>query len=407
MSHPDNLRPTTGEDRTIRVELRSPESRSFRVMQVCGIYSLAPAAGVAEDIELAVPAQSDDWRIGAIVGPSGSGKSTIARRLFGDRVRSDFSWPSNAAMIDGFPEMETKSIISILLGVGLGSVPAWIRPYHVLSTGEKARADLARAIAEAITTPNRSDPDEPWRCLLPPDADHTMPLIVYDEFTSVVDRQVAVAVATGINKRLRSGRLPCRFVAISCHYDILEWLEPDWIIDMATKEFARRRLRRPEIRLEVEPCKRSVWNFYRRHHYLSANITVAARCYQAFWDDTPVAFCALSSILGRTGALRISRLVVLPEFQGMGIGGRLADFIAAYTAAGGVRVTIATSHQAMIRHCSRSPEWKFKRLSRYGNDIGRRFRKDYRGSLGRPIASFEYVGRAKAAGPRVLKANST
>lgn len=54
-----------------------------------------------------------------------------------------------------------------LSSVGLGSVPAWLRPYHVLSEGEKFRAMMARVICDA---PRQ---------------------VVIDEFRSVVDRQIA------------------------------------------------------------------------------------------------------------------------------------------------------------------------------------------------------------------------
>lgn len=88
--------------------------------------------------------------------------------------------------------------------VGFGSVPSWLKPYSVLSNGEKVRADLARAMLEKD-------------------------FIVFDEFTSVVDRQVAKVASIAIHKAIK--RLEKKFIAISCHYDILEWLEPDWVFD--------------------------------------------------------------------------------------------------------------------------------------------------------------------------------
>ncbi len=65
----------------------------------------------------------------------------------------------------------------------------------------------------------------------------TFPLVAFDEFTSVVDRNVAQIGSAAVAKGIRSGQIRCRFVAVTCHYDILEWLAPDWIIDMATREF--------------------------------------------------------------------------------------------------------------------------------------------------------------------------
>lgn len=60
-------------------------------------------------------------------------------------------------------------------------------------------------------------------------------LVVYDEFTSVVNRQVAKAASYAISKCVR--RNGKKFVAVSCHDDITEWLQPDWIYNTDTKHF--------------------------------------------------------------------------------------------------------------------------------------------------------------------------
>lgn len=59
-------------------------------------------------------------------------------------------------------------------------------------------------------------------------------LIVFDEFTSVVDRQIAKVASVAFAKTIR--RSSKRFIAVTCHYDILEYIEPDWVLD--TKDFS-------------------------------------------------------------------------------------------------------------------------------------------------------------------------
>lgn len=76
--------------------------------------------------------------------------------------------------------------------------------YNVLSNGEKMRVDLARALLEKDK-------------------------VCFDEFTSVVDRNVAQTACIAINKAIK--RTNKQFIAISCHYDIIDWLQPDWIFD--------------------------------------------------------------------------------------------------------------------------------------------------------------------------------
>jgi ABC-type ATPase with predicted acetyltransferase domain len=97
-----------------------------------------------------------------------------------------------------------------LAAVGLGDVPSWLRPFNALSNGQQFRAGLARLVTEA--------PDE----------------AVVDEFTSVVDRQIAKigALAFAKNWRRNKGK---KVVLLSCHYDIIEWLQPDWVYDVNTK----------------------------------------------------------------------------------------------------------------------------------------------------------------------------
>ena len=53
--------------------------------------------------------------------------------------------------------------------------------------------------------------------------------ICFDEFTSVVDRQVAKTACIAINKAIKKTNK--QFIAVSCHYDILDWLQPDWVFD--------------------------------------------------------------------------------------------------------------------------------------------------------------------------------
>ena len=93
-----------------------------------------------------VPGMDEKWTIGAIVGPSGSGKTTLARAAFGGKLWKRRAWPRDRALIDCFGDVPVKKLTLVLASVGLGSPPSWLKPYHVLSTGEKFRADLARAV---------------------------------------------------------------------------------------------------------------------------------------------------------------------------------------------------------------------------------------------------------------------
>jgi ABC-type glutathione transport system ATPase component len=178
--------------------------QSARTMQISGIFDLPPNEKSNLSWVVDLPIEDRAWNIGLIVGPSGCGKSTIAREMFGDNLVSGFHWPEEKAIVDGFPKtMMAKDVTLLLSSVGFSSPPAWLRPFHVLSNGEQFRVTMARAIAE-------------------------MPeLAVLDEFTSVVDRQVAKIGSAAIAKTVR--RRGAKLIAVTCHYDVEEWLDPDWV----------------------------------------------------------------------------------------------------------------------------------------------------------------------------------
>ena len=61
-------------------------------------------------------------------------------------------------------------------------------------------------------------------------------LVVFDEFTSVVDRTVAQVGSYAISRAVRH-QPEKQFIAVTCHFDVLDWLEPDWIYNTDTGEF--------------------------------------------------------------------------------------------------------------------------------------------------------------------------
>jgi ABC-type ATPase with predicted acetyltransferase domain len=190
--------------------------RTARVAQLEGIFDLPPSQRSEQTWSLDLPLEERDWNVGLVVGPSGTGKSTMLRELWGDRIASGYEWPNDRAIVDGFPaELGTREVVELLSSVGFSSPPAWLRPYSVLSNGEQFRAHVARALAEAGTE-----------------------LVVLDEFTSVVDRTVAQIGSAAIAKAVR--RRGAQIVAATCHYDVEDWLQPDWVFQPHVNAFTWR-----------------------------------------------------------------------------------------------------------------------------------------------------------------------
>lgn len=349
--------------------------RTPRVMQCEGIFDVPPSQRSAEQwtVNLDLPEQ---WNVGLIVGPSGSGKTTVARELFGEHLVTGWNWPQDKSILDGFPAaMSIKEIVELLSSVGFSSPPSWVRPFGVLSNGEQFRVNMARTLAEMRE------------------------LAVVDEFTSVVDRTVAQIGSAAIAKTVR--RRGQRFIAVSCHYDIIEWLTPDWVYQPHVNELARGLLqRRPPITLEVKRVHSSAWQLFRKHHYLNTELNTSAVCFCAFWQNVPVAFIAWLHLLHRVKNMKlVHRLVTLPDYQGVGIGTAVQSYTAAALKGLGYRPRITSSAPGIVQSLNRNKNWAMTQTPKR-NSGGGCFHDDPIGktfSVKRLVSAFEYVGPALPA----------
>ena len=355
-------------------------STSIRARQLEGMFDVPPAKKCRVEWHGNVPYDELPWNVGLIVGPSGSGKSTIARELFGERVDWPLKWKGKSVVDDFATNMSMEQIATVCQAVGFNTIPAWLRPYAVLSTGEKFRVELARRLLEC---------DDP---------------IVVDEFTSVVDRQVAKIGCHAVQKYVRKNNR--QFVAVTCHHDVVDWLQPDWVLDPAGMGLVRRSVQpRPKLDVTISMVHHSAWSLFAPFHYMSASLHRRATCFCAFVEGQPAAF---GGVLGRPhprhgGHIRImglSRLVTLPDWQGLGLAFILCDTLAAAYRALGYHFHTYPAHPALIRSFDRSPRWGMVRRPAAFRPPGRRasFTKGSDRALDRsnrqmrPCATFRWIG---------------
>lgn len=380
--------------------LQCPLRDSFRVRQVAGMFDLPVDEPASQRFRAELPDLSEPWQIGLIVGPSASGKSTLARRVFANAVYEPGDWPRGRAIIDSFdPDLSIKQITRTLTAVGFSSPPAWLRPYESLSTGERFRCDLARALLAGPSSfvPCPLTSASSVELQMTRDKGQGTTPVVYDEFTSVVDRTVAKICSAAVSKAIRSGALPVRFVAVTCHHDVVRWLAPDWVLDTATGRLSRGRLQRPPIRLAIRRAPRAAWGTFSRHHYLVGTLHPSAQCFLGTVDDQPAAFvAALPFPHPKRPGWREHRTVCLPDFQGVGIGSAMSDFVASLYVSTGKPYFSTTSHPAMIAHRARSGLWRMHRPPGMSGRSGATSRQTCgmaaTNSRGRITAGFEYVG---------------
>ena len=360
------------------------------------------------------PEVPSNFNLGLIIGPSGSGK-TLLLKQFGKEKQP--KWDSDKAIVSHFST--PSEAIDRLMAVGLNSIPSWCRPFQVLSNGEQFRANLARKLENGA---------------------------VIDEFTSVVDRNVAKAASVAVRRYVDNQNMK-GVVFASCHYDILEWLRPDWYFDTVDGILHDgRSLQRPKITLRVYPCRRSIWSMFARHHYLTAVLNQSCHAYLATaqfgkQEETVVGFassiaqpiggrncahcghghvekdckkCKCTRFKFKAGAderkaYREHRTVVLPDFQGLGIGPRISDTVAQFYLDQGKRYFSKTAHIRFGGYRDReNSDWKptCKYLKERADISDKRKRdknaeeaghkalfSDYHGDSNRICYSHEYVGR--------------
>jgi ABC-type lipoprotein export system ATPase subunit/GNAT superfamily N-acetyltransferase len=266
-----------------------------------------------------------DWQIGVVYGGSGSGKTTILKH-FGTIKEVEFN--PKKALISNFDWL-SPSDASILLGaMGLSSIPTWLRPFKVLSNGEQYRAKLAYLVGSAKDNE----------------------IILVDEFTSVVDREVAKAMSFSLQKYIRKTNK--KIIVASCHFDIMDWLLPNWTYSPLKERVEKHdylRQSRPKINLQVSRCESKTYDLFKKHHYMTEAVNKAFKFILFEWNDKPIAIAVIGMQTsgGISNAYRDSRIVVLPDYQGLGIGTSVSNFIGGICKNIGYRYFTKTIHPAL------------------------------------------------------------
>ncbi len=361
-----------------RITLTSVVPDSYRVSRIVGASDLGDARTIETTLEFDRPPGLDEaWSVGMIVGASGSGKSSIARTLYPNAVYAAPSW-GERAIVDEFSAHTFEKTTEALAAVGLGTQTHWLRPFNALSVGERFRCELARTLLDATTE-----------------------LVVVDEFASALDRRTAATACAALRKAFDRGAFRKRLVALAHDDELAEYLEPDWVLRTDTGELTRGRLRRALAKLALRSAPRELWADFKKYHYLSGSLNKSARCYigvitdgfgvNVETRDSIAAFGAIVQSEGRRGRKRAHRLVVKPEYQGVGIGGAFLDLLAEQCASEGSTLEIVTGSASFARKLERSSRWKTVAVYPHGR-TQRHKGVAAPGSFGRAVVSFIYTG---------------
>lgn len=329
------------------VELESPVFESFRCQKAANSLDIDTTKKSRHRLAVSADVQTP-FNVGLIVGSSGSGKTTLAHEIFGlvDEIQID----SKRAIIDQFPEsMSYDECAEALSGMGLTSVPCWVRAASTLSNGQRARAEAALLMA------HQSCLDD---------------FVVIDEWTSVVDRTVAKVMSACIAKHARRSKR--KIVLLSCHYDVIEWLNPDFVIDCNRAEYTDRRSmvgaheRSDRLRFDVREVDRRTWPFFSKYHYLSDTLP-GGRIFTfgLFHGSDQIGFgCYAAYIIGDHTTFFSNRVVIHPDYVGLGLVVRFVNETAKEMVRRGYRVKAKFSSVPMYRARMKDPLWRCTKIDR-------------------------------------------
>lgn len=335
---------------TYSVNIQSKASNSFRSKLAAQSVDL----NIEEKLTHSITIKADipkEYKIGLILGPSGSGKTTLAKQMFGNDCFEDLI-SNDKAIIDQFETVkEYNDVVKYLNAVGLSQIPCWLKKPYELSNGQKARASIAINLANSEKE-----------------------IIVIDEWTSVVDRTVAKAMSCSINKTLRSNFVNKKIVLVSCHYDIVEWLDPDWIIDCRTESFVDRtklpseeRKKKEQLQFYLQRDSGRSWSEFAKYHYLSKHPAVGKN-YSFILrsqDGTKIGYCNFVNYVpkrkNKSYIFHANRIVIHPDYVGFGLGLKMTNLAALEVKKlwPACKIYIKFSSKPMLRACIKSPVWSF------------------------------------------------
>lgn len=328
----------------------------YSVNLQCDTYKTFRCTKAANSLDIDINAKSKHhlkisadldtpYNIGLIVGSSGSGKTTLAQQIFGEDCFKSILL-DDLPIIEQLPEELTyDECAAVLSGVGLTSVPCWIRPVYTLSNGQKARAD---ACLQMLKVKNP----------------------VIDEWTSVVDRNVGKVMSHCIQKHAR--RTGKSIVLVSCHYDVIEWLNPDWIIDCNKQEYIDRRSmvgtfeRTDRLRLDIREADRKTWPYFSKYHYLSDRLP-SGKIYTfgLYRDQEQIGFqCFAAYIIGNQKTYFSNRSVIHPDYAGLGLSIKMINETSKIMVKRGFNIKAKSSNLAIYKLRSRDPLWRLREISR-------------------------------------------
>jgi len=326
--------------------LQSPVWDSFRCAKAANSLDIDVKKTLRHEFSVDADIETE-FNVGLIVGASGSGKTTLAEMIYGSDALIRLLEPDKP-VIEQFPdEFEYDQCARHLMGVGLSQVPCWIRPALTLSNGQKERAEIALQMSREDSR------------------------VVIDEWTSVVDRTVGKIMSECIQKWAR--RTEKQVVLLSCHYDVMDWLQPDWVIDCNKQTFvdrrSLRRSRKETLDFDIREIDRESWRYFSKYHYLSDRLPGGhIALFGMFLGIDQIGFVCFANyvpfrnedrLYGGKMKMHCNRAVVHPDYVGLGLGLLLINETSAIMHERNFHVMAKFSSIPVYKAFKKSERWRY------------------------------------------------
>jgi len=333
-------------------------------------YNLSTGTTFIESCQLRRRLPKKKFTLGVVVGPSGSGK-TSTLRLFHPAQTAHMRPKAGRPLMQYFPTPSRAE--RMLAAVALNNILDWMQPFDKLSGGQQFRASLALAL-------------DRWK--------QSSHYLVIDEFCSYVDDVTSKAISFRFQKHLR--REGCTGVVLATlKPQLLPYLRPDWVLYTDATRCAVERPRWPAIRLKIAMTHITgnvvtVWKRFRQYHYLSHSFGTGAKCFLVRCNGEVCGFHASLRHMQPDNIIFAHRTVILPEYQGFGIGPAVHCLMGSYVRMcdKGLRFRIITSHVNMIESMKRKPKWWKEQYS----NVKRKLKDEFYRRDKRMLTNFEYIG---------------
>ena len=379
---------TKKSPRAIRQEYRTSIRKSKKAFRdyLKSTYDLKPGSALVQACTLSAIPPYGSFHVGVVQGPSGSGKSTTlakftpAMRVI--KMRADMPLMDQL----GSTPQEAEAM---LFAVALNNIPDWMQPFQRLSTGQKFRAELAMTLSKR----------KPHHFL------------VMDEFGSMLDENTAQAISHRLQKFARRENISV--VLATNRRSLSTFLRPEWVLDTQACTFTVQPYRnwpQPKLKLifqfvDSKDERSELWEMFRRYHYLDHALVGHAKVFRVTCNGQLCALQASKRHFNPSNMVHAHRTVVLPQFQGLGIGTVIHDTIGAYVASltrwskegkdGSVKwhkkrgeFSVVTSHTKLAAaHAKDKANWQTKYMNTQHNPNEKVFKKE-----DRKMNAFHYHG---------------